>query len=149
MNSHVIAAFAFLALGAAFVLPELGCGCDESLCLDTTIIEVQADEWPDGQYVFTASAEGRTRTCTLELPVASGSTECWSADELEVAPGAAGVPLRVRFLGVVESVHFTLEKDGAVVLDTDLEPEKGEKWYPNGRFCGSCQSTQAAVSVSF
>ncbi|MCB9690237.1 MAG: hypothetical protein H6736_00330 [Alphaproteobacteria bacterium] len=150
MNSHVIAAFAFIALGAALVLPELGCGCTEAGCVEVTIIDVQADEWPDGQYVFTTVADGETRTCTLDLPAASERTACVNVDDLDVEPSVAGVPLRVRFQGAVELVHFTLEKDGAVVVDTDLKPEKGDKYYPNGRLCGpTCQSTLTAVSVSF
>lgn len=133
---------------AAIMVAPLGCGeCTLQNCLDSTTIELQADSWPDGMYLFTVEADGVTGSCSVAQP-ALGDAQCQGLNELWLHMSAAGAPIRLSFIGTPSTLGLRLEKDGATVVDTVLQTES-HSFSVNGPGCGpTCVSNDAELSVS-
>jgi hypothetical protein len=137
------------ALLAASLLAAPGCGehaCTLIGCIDATTLTLLADTWPAGQYIFAVEADGSTASCPLVVPVV-GNPTCPTA-ALAITATADGSPALLRLEGAPESLVLRVERDGAVVFEATVTPERTSS-YPNGEDCGpECENGQASVTVS-
>lgn len=121
MHRTALAVLALLALDSC---------CTQAECFDEVVIELTASTGvalPPGEYTIDIGVDGETQTCSASVTASDATTTCDGY--------AQPRSIELRLLGAPEFVELRVERDGDLLVDSDLEPAY-ERNAPNGELCG-------------
>jgi hypothetical protein len=156
---HVLHVLAIaLAVGSA--------GCEETqtctliACFHELRIRITSPTWTPGTYDITLQLEDARAHCQVVLPLLLDEQVDVDAGDASGMLGDCGEPIDGRSLATLdverdlsitigqqpEAVQVTLERDGALLLDDEFEPDY-ESYYPNGPNCGECTAGTLSIAI--
>lgn len=132
--------------------------CTEMWCVEGLTVDLKTDDWPEGKYRFTVTADGKTMRCDSHLPFTSCEAQNTKCDSDEVLIGESGCALpksdhtfyNLTVRTIPENFSLTIEHESGkrFIYSAPVTKQCG---YPNGKGCDprECCSARLTADVQW